>query len=1027
MSLKPRERFADRYLHKLTRGAGNTGVVYQVEDLRLQRLVALKTMHEELVQNALFQKQFEQEAHLLAKLSHPSIIALYDFNSQPEPHLVMPYYEDNLRDYLLKNGHSIYEIVDIGIQIGQALSYLYTTTKKIHGDIKPENILLKPLTKGQYLAVLTDFGLSQLQDAEKGGTPTYMSPEQCLQQQTDGRSDIYSLGVVLYELLAKHPPFVAETPEAARRHHHARTPFPSLARSRPDLSNELVEVIMTMLAPNPEDRYGDALTAVNALRAAQPSPTNITNDPLQPPAPVANTPLQTPEQSPTGTHLSISQQFPRQIQLDKTQARLIIGSNPKELGTHIVLRGAEVAPRHAELYYQGDRWFISPLDKEKPIYLNGEPIYTEAPWEAYKTLQIGTHFLRLNLAEETVESSRSFDVALTPSQLEGKLGGKQKVEVIIHNGSKQRGYYQIKVVPPPDTAVKESIVPAEWLMIRHNGIPVVANDRAMLPLELSVPANATPGNYCFAIEGEALATNDSAVTAVGYLVISQETDFAVAVSSTDLLENQVCWVSITNAANSPHSFALTLSDMEQELLFGLVPEEKTPTLPPTNGRSASPPTVDNFSPPAAQSISGIRSLPFLRSFFDPLRQNWVSRLWRRITSQVRYVRGLRRYLPDAPRLIAERDEGVAILPAAFFHPPKLYTKLEKLVTIPPQQTARVGFAVEAKERPFTARHPQNHAFTLNVHATADIERTRDNRRAATVTIQPRHRFGTVAIFTGLLIALPLLLVLLLWLGNSDLRQRRAAAAALAAENPDGGENSGAEVLLRTDPTQPPATPTFTPMPFTIPIPIALATSAPSPTATLPTQLFSQGSDDGYLIMSGKQITIVSDDPVLRVGDTAANGAIRTIVSFDTSAITSDTPIRTVELFFWPAAPPDDGEAIDVANVLQQLGNYLYADMAPGGFGNGRGLGPDDFSAQTDAVGLQIAQLQTAPNGVQVRLLFNKNQEAVIAALQQYDTVEFRLYFLLPSNENDTEEQYMLVSGEEENGDKRPYLEITYGR
>ncbi|MCA9994223.1 MAG: protein kinase [Anaerolineales bacterium] len=1025
MTLRPGELFAERYLSKLTRGAGSTGIVYQAQDQRLERLVALKMMHEELAQRPAFQRQFEQEAHLLARLSHPAIITLFDFNSEPQPHLVMPYYDDNLSDYLLKNGNNVYEIVEIGIQIGQALSYLHTTTGKIHGDVKPENILLKRLTTGQYQAVLTDFGLSQLQGAGMSGTPTYMSPEQCLQQETNGRSDIYSLGVVLYELFAKHPPFVAETPEAARQYHNAQTPLPSLARSRPDLPHELVGVIMTMLAFNAGERYEDALTAVNALRAAQPSST-FTPPPPQPALPLTDAPSSLPNLLPTGTHLSISQQLPRQIQLNKSQTPLVIGSNPKELGTHIVLRGAEVAPKHAELHFEANTWFVFPLDKEKPIYLNGDRIYDRVPWEEYKTLQIGTHFLRLNLAEETLESGRSFDVALNPSRLEIQPGSKQRVEVIIRNGSKLRGYYQIKTIPPPAAQTDpETIAPTDWLIIKHNGIPVIAGEHAILPLDIDVPADAVPGNYCFAVAGEALATDDGTVTAVGYFLVSQTADFAVKVSSTELLENQVCWVSIENEGNLPHDFMLTLSDMEQELLFGLVPEQQTPATLRTNGRSPSPTNGNSsYAIPTAQSVGGLRSLPFLRSFFDPLRQNWLSRLWRRASSQVRYVRGLGRYLPNAPRLTTEIDTDITTLPPAFFHPPRLYTRLEEVVAIAPHHTKRVGFVVEAKERPFTARYPQNHAFTLSVRAGADKE----DSRAATVSIQPRHNFRAIAVLTALLIALPLVLWLLLVLANSDLRQLRAAAAALAAENLDGDENnSGAEVLLQTDPEQPPATQTPTPIPFTTPIAIALATPAPSPTATLPTQLFSVGSDDGYLVMSGKQVAVFADEPVLRVGDTATNGAARAIVSFNTSAITSDTDIRTVELFFWPDTPPEDQEPINVANVLQKLGSYLYADMAPGGFGSGRGLGLDDFSAQTDAIGLQIATMETAPNGVQVRLRFGEQQDAVIAALQQYDTVEFRLYFLLPSNENDIEEQYVLVSGDSEDEEKRPYLEITYGR
>ncbi|MEZ4514868.1 MAG: FHA domain-containing protein, partial [Chloroflexota bacterium] len=724
------------------------------------------------------------------------------------------------------------------------------------------------------------------------------------------------------------------------------------------------------------------------------------------------------------SHLSISQQLPRQIQLKKDRPNLVIGSDPQTLGTDIVLRGSGVAPKHAELLFEANNWSVIPLDKEKPVYLNGQQIYDRTLWEEYKTLQIGTHFLRLNLAEETLEKVRSFDLALSASRVEIQPNSKQRVEVVIQNNAKQRGYYQIKAVSPPPSSETGTLIPDGWLNIKHNGTPILPGEQATLPVDIAIPADAKANTYWYAIEADSLATNDGSLTVVGTVVVSTRADFAVQVNSTQLLENQVCWLSITNQGNQEQVFYFTLSDMEQELLFGLVPKDKVPAASSENGRSQPTRSGTPFTiPPAQSALGGFRSLPFLRTFFDPLRQNWLSRWWRRAQSQVRYVRGLGRYLPNAPQPTAQLDQATTPLPPAFFYPQEYYSRVEEGITIASQSTERIGFVVEAKERPFTARYAQNHAFTLNVRAGIHGQ---ENSRAATVTIQPRYSFKATAAVLSLLALLPLLLWLFIALSNSNLRQLRADARAFAALNLDGDSpDNGAEVLLFTDPKYPPATETPTPIPFTTSIAILVPTPPLTPTATLPTQLFSVAGNDGYLVMRGKQVTIFANEPVLHVGDTADNGAARAIVSFDTSAITNDTNIRSVELFLSPVEPTDEN-AKPIGKVFEELGSYLYADMAPGGFGFDLGLGQGDFSAQTGEIGLQIAQLTMAPNGVQVLLRFGNNQGKVIAALQQHDVVEFRLYFLLPSNEDDSEAQYVLVSGDSTDEEKRPYLEITYG-
>jgi serine/threonine-protein kinase len=260
--------------HVLRRlGQGGMGQVYLAEQLSLKRKVALKILKAELAGNETSLKRFQAEAEAVARITHPNIVQVYAIGAADGLHFMALEYVDgrDLRDYLARKGPPE---VPLALSIlRQAAAALQRAGEHglVHRDIKPENILLT--RKGE--VKVADFGLSRcLAGAEAPlnltqtgvtmGTPLYMSPEQVQGQPVDPRSDIYSLGVTGYHMLAGQPPFRGETAfQVAFQHVQAR-PRP-LGEVRPDLPPELCAVVDRMMAKKPEDRFQNARDLLKEL------------------------------------------------------------------------------------------------------------------------------------------------------------------------------------------------------------------------------------------------------------------------------------------------------------------------------------------------------------------------------------------------------------------------------------------------------------------------------------------------------------------------------------------------------------------------------------------------------------------------------------------------------------------------------------------------------------------------------------------------------------------------------------------
>lgn len=244
-------------------GQGGMATVYKAYHPQLDRYVAIKVMHQNFLEDANFRVRFEREAQIVARLEHPHIVPVYDFNHHNEqPYLVMKLIEGKtLKQLALKSPLTLQQILHIFTAVGSALAYAHQKGV-LHRDIKPSNIVIDA-DNTPYLA---DFGLARIVQAGEStmsadmllGTPHYISPEQARgQKDIDGRADIYSLGVVLYELLTGRVPFTADTPYAII-HDHIYSPLPLPSIINPEISPQIEAVLLKALEKNPQDRYTTA-------------------------------------------------------------------------------------------------------------------------------------------------------------------------------------------------------------------------------------------------------------------------------------------------------------------------------------------------------------------------------------------------------------------------------------------------------------------------------------------------------------------------------------------------------------------------------------------------------------------------------------------------------------------------------------------------------------------------------------------------------------------------------------------------
>ncbi len=255
-------------------GRGGMAQVYKAVQLSMNRPVAIKVMSQNVNNDPMYVELFKKEAQVIASLEHPHILPVIDYGETAAYFYIVMRLIERGTLFELSRGVSLTlaRICDIFAQIGDALDYAHSRNV-IHRDIKPHNVLIDE--RGN--CWLADFGIAKILAASSGltsqivGTPEYMSPEQGLTLGVDVRTDIYSLGVMLYEIVGGRLPFRAETP-IGTVFQHVYSPPPAPRIFNPAIPPAVEQVILKALAKDPKDRYAGVKEMIQALEAAVPGP-----------------------------------------------------------------------------------------------------------------------------------------------------------------------------------------------------------------------------------------------------------------------------------------------------------------------------------------------------------------------------------------------------------------------------------------------------------------------------------------------------------------------------------------------------------------------------------------------------------------------------------------------------------------------------------------------------------------------------------------------------------------------------------
>ncbi|MDX1664783.1 MAG: protein kinase [Candidatus Promineifilaceae bacterium] len=590
----------DNYRLEALIGDGGMGAVYRAYDVNLDRVVAIKVMHGHFARQSQFRARLRQEAKAVASLDHPSVVRVIDYGEDDGlAYIVMEYIRGgSLRSHLqrLQEREQVLPLsvsLQIAYQIAEALDYAHRQGI-IHRDVKPGNILLKRLSRPEETgeqplrAVLTDFGLVKLLEGENItqsgttlGTPAYMSPEQCRGDELDGRSDLYSLGVVLYELLTNRLPFRFNSlADAIATHMRGDMPTP-VRLLRPEIPAVVDAIVMKALAKDPSARFisGDAMAAAlrSAIFSLSGEPTRV--------MPEEERSAPTPMAAPEGYRLVIETPGHAPVRVALVRPVVTLGRDSEN---DIVLPAEGVSRRHARLEAAGDGWELIDLGGVNGTRVDGERLPANRPTRVMpgERIRVGPYTLVLEQpevapAEQPQPATPSPETVVEPASeaaSEPASPARPPLELFLARdriavNPGERATFSVEIVNR--SAVDDRVtlqvtgLPEGWVAVPEDFIAVPAGETRQVTLTVRPPRHTElpAGRQRFRLSVRSQQHPEVDAATSGSLMLGAFESFEARLEPQEVRLPAVVHVFLQNTGNAPAEYSVVGRDRARTLNF----------------------------------------------------------------------------------------------------------------------------------------------------------------------------------------------------------------------------------------------------------------------------------------------------------------------------------------------------------------------------------------------------------------------------------------------------------------------------
>jgi eukaryotic-like serine/threonine-protein kinase len=599
----------ERYQILALLGEGGMGAVFKAHDITLQRDVAIKVLHPQFARRSDFRERFLQEARTAARMNHSGIVQVHDFGQKQDIlYIVMEFIPGNNLYTMLQELRSkgmwirLDESVELVRQISLALDYAHDQGI-LHRDIKPGNIMLKPdpVEGLPFRPVITDLGLAKLlegqsltQEGTSMGTPAYMSPEQAMGKKTDARSDVYSLGILLYELAVGQLPFPIKSLTEAMRYHTTEPPPPPRT-IRPDLPPLLEKTIMLALEKDPAHRPPDAGELAKGLKAVAATLGEIVNAPTALGEAVSLvTEYQASIINPRGASVLDDFEAPSDLTNDRIQVlvdgqtthSMVIPTGGMTMGRdescELVLNDRKASRKHVRLEYDGVTYRITDLNSSNGTFLGNSKLLpgVSEVWHPDKPLRIGDTWLRLvrvEGAQSAMSILRSDGSLVDPSRIRSSTG-QGRVSVFVENPELQvdpgRSVNVTLIMLNQGSLVDHFRIsirglPGAWTPSLPPPVQLMPGSQQSVILTIQPPRSpqTRAGDYNFAVRVVSQDAPGESVETSLSLKVGAFDGFSSEFHPQRLLDGKAARATIRNQGNRKATYRLSMRDRGEEVSF----------------------------------------------------------------------------------------------------------------------------------------------------------------------------------------------------------------------------------------------------------------------------------------------------------------------------------------------------------------------------------------------------------------------------------------------------------------------------